>query len=68
MNSIREILNKDKIRIALQIIVAAMIGLEVSIPPNPYKQELIIALVVLICVKHDIPNKFINKMWSNPLE
>ena len=68
MYSIREILNKDKILFALQIIVAVMIGIEVSIPPDPYKQELIIALVVLICLKHNIPNKFINKMWSNPLE
>ena len=67
MYSIREILNKDKILFALQIIVAVMIGLEVSIPPNPYKQELIIALIILICVKHDIPNKIINKMWRNPL-
>ena len=68
MYSIREILNKDKILFALQIIVAVMIGIEVSIPPDPYKQELIITLVVLICLKHNIPNKFINKMWSNPLE
>jgi hypothetical protein len=50
------------IRIVLQIIVAVMIGLEVSLPPNPYKQELIIALVVLICLQHDIPNKIINKI------
>ena len=52
----------NKIRIVLQIIVAVMIGLEVSLPPNPYKQELIIALVVLICLQHDIPNKIINKI------
>jgi hypothetical protein len=58
-------LNKlfDIIKITLQIIVAAMIGIEVSMPPNPYKQELIIALVVLICLQHDIPNKIINK-WK----
>ena len=52
----------DIIKITLQIIVAVMIGIEVSMPPNPYKQELIIGLVVLICLQHDIPNKIINKV------
>jgi hypothetical protein len=53
----------DIIKITLQIIVAAMIGIEVSMPPNPYKEELIIALVVLACLQHDIPNKIIKK-WK----
>jgi|LWDU01.1.fsa_nt_gi hypothetical protein len=52
----------DIIKITLQIIVAAMIGIEVSMPPNPYKEELIIALVMLACLQHDIPNKIINKV------
>lgn len=52
----------DIIKITLQIIVAAMIGIEVSMPPNPYKQELIIALIIYICLKHDLPNKIISKV------
>ena len=42
-----------------QLIVAVLVALEVSIPPNPYKHQLIIGLVVLICLKHDIPTKII---------
>lgn len=39
------------------MIAAVLVALEISIPPNPYKEELILVLTILICIKHDIPNK-----------
>ena len=44
------------------MVVACLIGLEVAIPPNPYKNQLIFSLVVLICLKHNIPGKILNKL------
>tara|TARA_R100000995_G_scaffold54140_1_gene26505 strand:+ start:77 stop:268 length:192 start_codon:yes stop_codon:yes gene_type:complete len=50
--------------VTLQIIVAVLLGLEVSIPPNPYKMPLILSMVVLICLKHDIPNKIMETLME----
>jgi len=58
------VINKDQVRITLQIIVAVLLGLEVSIPPNPYKMPLIVMLVILICLKYDIPNKINVKLLN----
>lgn len=44
----------------MQLITSVLVALEVSIPPNPYKEELILSLIILICLKHDIPEKIIN--------
>ena len=53
---------KSQIIMTMQCVVAVLLGLEVSIPPNPYKMPLILSMVILICLKHDIPNKIINLM------
>ncbi len=50
---------RDYIIHIVKLIVAVLVALEVSIPPNPYKHQLIIGLVVLICLKHNIPEKLI---------
>ena len=50
-------LNKKQILYTTQLIVAVLVALEISIPPNPYKEELILVLTILICIKHDIPKK-----------
>ena len=50
-------LNKRQILYTTQLIVAVLVALEISIPPNPYKEELIFALTILICIKHDLPNR-----------
>tara|TARA_B100001175_G_C19317620_1_gene546131 strand:- start:258 stop:449 length:192 start_codon:yes stop_codon:yes gene_type:complete len=50
--------------VTLQIIVAVLLGLEVAIPPNPYKMPLILSMVVLICLKHDIPNKIMETLME----
>ena len=56
--------NKKQLMVTLQIIVAVLLGLEVSIPPNPYKMPLILSMVVLICLKHDIPNKIMETLME----
>ena len=50
-------LNKTQILYTTQLIAAVLVALEISIPPNPYKEELIFTLTILICIKHDIPKK-----------
>jgi len=50
-------LNKKQILYTIQMIAAVLVALEISIPPNPYKEELIFTLTILICIKHDLPKK-----------
>ena len=50
-------LDKKSIMITLQFIICCIIGIEVSLSPNPYTTHLIIALTIYICLKYDIPNK-----------
>ena len=61
---IREQLDKLKkiVYVTLQMVVCVLIGIEVAIPPNPYKNQLIFGLVMLICLKHDIPSKIVSKL------
>ena len=61
---IREKLDKLKkiVYVTLQMVVCVLIGIEVAIPPNPYKNQLIFGLVMLICLKHNIPNKIVSKL------
>ena len=55
---------KKQLILTLQCITAIVLGLEVSIPPNPYQMPLIISMVILICLKHDIPNKLLNQLFK----
>jgi len=50
----------------LQLFAAVWIGLEVAIPPNPYKTHLIVILLILIVHKYHIVGKLINTLekWS----
>jgi len=54
------------IRYTLQMFAAVLIGMEVAIPPNPYKMHLIIVLSILIAHKYHIVSKLINTLekWS----
>ena len=64
-------LDKKSIMITLQFIICALIGIEVSLSPNPYTTHLTIALVIYICLKHDLQNKVENTLvkwlfnWRN---
>ena len=48
---------KNKIKYTLQLVICILLGLEIAIPPNPYTNELVVALTLYICLKHDIPQK-----------
>ena len=43
-----------------QMIAAVLVALEVSIPPNPYTNHLIVILTILICIKRDLPKKILD--------
>jgi hypothetical protein len=60
----RKVFKRNQLIMMIQIIVAVLLGLEVSIPPNPYQMPLIISMVILICLKHDIPNKLLNRLFK----
>ncbi len=48
--------------IMLQLIIACLIGLEVSFNPNPYIEELIIVMTIYIVLKHDIVEKILDTL------
>ena len=57
-------INRDKtkkvLNLTLKVVISVLIALEISIPPNPYKEELILLLVISIVLKHDIVEKILN--------
>ena len=57
-------INRDKTKkvldVTLKLVISVLIALEISIPPNPYKEELILMLVIAIVLKHDIVEKILN--------
>ena len=48
---------RDKILHILKLVIAIMIGIEVSYPPNPYKEYLIVGLISLIILKNNLDIK-----------
>ncbi len=58
---------KQAIRFTLQCLIAIIIALEISQPPNPYAQHLIIVLVLYIGLKYNIVERITelyNKVFS----
>ena len=55
-------IHKEKLMIMLQLIIACLIGLEVSFKPNPYIEELIIVMTIYIVLKHDIVEKILDTL------
>ena len=45
---------KRSIELTLKLIISVLIALEIAIPPNPYKTELILGLSLMIVLKYDI--------------
>jgi len=41
----------------LKLVVAVLVGIEVSYPPNPYKEYLIVGLISLIILKNNLDTK-----------
>ena len=48
---------RETITHTIKLIVAVLIGIEVSYPPNPYKEYLIVGLVSLIILKNNLDKK-----------
>ena len=64
-------IHKENLMIMLQLIIACLIGLEVSFKPNPYIEELILIMTIYIVLKHDIVEKILDtidrifkKIWG----
>ena len=55
---------KNQIKYTLQLIICVLLGLEVSLAPNPYTTYLIIVMTLYICLKHDIPQKIIDTLTN----
>jgi len=55
---------KNQIKYTLQLVICVLLGLEVSILPNPYTTHLIIALTLYICLKHKIVQKIESSIES----
>ena len=54
---------KQSIKFTLECLITILIALEISQPPNPYLNHLIIMLVLYICLKHNIVEKIIT-LWN----
>ena len=48
---------RDTIEHTIKLMVAVLIGIEVSYPPNPYKEYLIVGLISLIILKNNLDKK-----------
>ena len=64
-------IHKKKLMIILELVIACLIGIEVSFKPNPYIEELILIMTIYIVLKHDIVEKILDtidrifkKIWG----
>ena len=50
-----------------KLMVAIWIGVEVSLPPNPYQNYLVVGLISLIILRYDVDKKII-EVWDKWLK
>ena len=55
-------IHKKKLMIILELVIACLIGIEVSFKPNPYIEELILIMTIYIVLKHDIVEKMLDTL------
>tara|TARA_R110002020_G_scaffold441791_1_gene652795 strand:+ start:399 stop:602 length:204 start_codon:yes stop_codon:yes gene_type:complete len=55
-------IHKENLMVILELVIACLIGLEVSFNPNPYIEELIIMMTIYVVLKHDIVEKILNTL------
>ena len=48
------------LKLSLQLFISALIGLEVSLLPNPFIKPLIFLLVIYVALVYNIPDKSID--------
>ena len=51
------IVMRKSFKLTLQLIISALVGVEISIPPNPYADWLVVMLVLYICLQYNIDQK-----------
>ena len=50
----------NRLKLSLQITISALIGLEVSILPNPFIKPLVFLLLIYIALIHSLPDRCIS--------
>jgi len=55
-------IHKENLMVILELVIACLIGLEVSFNPNPYIEELIIMMTIYVVLKHDIVEKILDTL------
>ena len=50
---------RKSFKLTLQLIISALVGVEISIPPNPYADWLVVMLVLYICLQYNIDQKIV---------
>ena len=50
----------QSIEYSLMMLICIMVALEVSYPPNPYAEKLIIVMSIYACMKHQVPDRMID--------
>ena len=53
------IVMRKSFKLTLQLIISALVGVEISIPPNPYADWLVVMLVLYICLQYNIDQKIV---------
>ena len=52
----------NRIKLILELFISCLIGLEVSLNPNPYIKELIFLLLIYTALKYNLPNKTLSSI------
>jgi len=53
---------KKQIQYTVQLLVSVIVALEIATPPNPYKNQLIVGLTILICLKYNIVERAVESL------
>ncbi len=53
---------KKQIQYTVQLLVSVIVALEIATPPNPYKNQLIVGLTILICLKYNIVERSVESL------
>jgi hypothetical protein len=53
---------KKQIQYTVQLLVSVIVALEIATPPNPYKNQLIVGLTILICLKYNIVERTVESL------
>ena len=61
------IIMREMITHLTKLMVAIWIGVEVSLPPNPYENYLVVGLISLIILRYDVDKKII-EVWDRWLK